>query len=160
MSTLWDERWQPEVGREFWQEHADENGELSPRELYDLAEEHLNQEDEALEEARHHLFTDTNAITTGLFSKWYHGEIDGRLERLMLRNAQRYDVFILCDDDIPFEDEPGRGGPEGRQRLQRMTESWLDSKGVPYYRVSGSVEERVDQVIDILESFNKWDHEQ
>lgn len=159
MSSFWNERWQPEVGREFWDEHADENGELTTQELYALAKAHIEEEDTALTEAEQYLFTDTNAITTGLFSKWYHGEIDGRLERLMLRNAQRYDVFILCDDDIPFEPEPGRGGPEGRKRLQRMHESWLDAQGIPYYRVSGDVAERVSQVSEILEGFNKWDSE-
>lgn len=159
MSHLWNERWQPEVGREYWEEHADGDGLLSKFHLDRLAKKHVEAEDKALTEAEQYLFTDTNAITTGLFSKWYHGEIYHELEQLMLENISRYDVFILCDDDIPFEPEEGRGGPEGRKRLQRMHESWLDSHGVPYYRVSGDEAERVSQVSEILRDFNKWDSE-
>jgi HTH-type transcriptional repressor of NAD biosynthesis genes len=159
LANEYDTEWQEEVGREFWQEHADENGLLTQEELYQLACKHIEAERQSLSEAREYLFTDTNAITTGLFSEWYHGNIDSRLERLMEKNASRYDVFILCDDDIPFEPEPGRGGPEGRQRLQRMHEDWLNRHGVPFYRVSGTVEERINQVSEILSNFNKWNSE-
>lgn len=153
-------KWMPEFGREYWEENADADGMLTVEQLNELAELHIEEENEMLSKANKYLFTDTNAITTGLFSKWYHNEIYENLEYLMAENAQRYDVLILCDDDIPFEEEEGRGGPEGRKRLQRMHESWLDAKGIPYHRVSGSVEERVKQVSEIIEGFNKWDHEQ
>lgn len=157
LASEFDTEWMPEYGREYWDEHADDDGMLTVQQLNELAEQHIERENEMLAEAGEYLFTDTNAVTTGLFSKWYHNTIYDDLEYLMVENVNRYDVFILCDDDIPFEEEPGRGGPEGRKRLQRMHESWLNSHGVSYYRVSGSVEERVAQVSEILEGFNKWE---
>lgn len=159
LADTYETEWMPEFGREYWEEHAGDDGMLTVRQLNELAELHIERENEMLTEAGEYLFTDTNAITTGLFSKWYHNTIYEDLEYLMFENINRYDVLLLCDDDIPFEPEPGRGGRRGRQRLQRMNESWLDAHGVPYYRVSGSVEERVDRVQEILDGFNKWDAE-
>lgn len=150
----------PEYGEEYWQENADENGELSQLQLAELARDHLIREEQKLQEANQYLFTDTNAITTGLFSKWYHGVINAQLQDMMNRSINRYDLVLLADDDIPFEPAPGRGGKTGRETLQRMNEDWLNSHGVPYYRVSGSVAERVNQVSYILDNFNKWDWEQ
>lgn len=154
-----DER-MPEHGDEFWHEHADENGELSTLQLAQLAREHRQREERKLLEADQYLFTDTNAVTTGLFSRLYHdGVINPRLRDMMDACIPRYDVVFLCDDDIPFEPKPGRMGPTGRETLQRMHESWLDRHNVPYYRLSGTVEERVEKAKEILESFNKWDAE-
>jgi len=54
-----------------------------------------------------------------MFSKIYHNDIHPKLEQLMLENISRYDVFILCNNDIPFEEEPGREGSDGSKQLQK-----------------------------------------
>jgi len=91
-----------------------------------------------------------------MFSKIYHNDIHPKLEQLMLENISRYDVFILCNNDIPFEDEPGREGSDGSKQLQKMHKSWIRSHEVPYYMVEGSVKNRVEQVGEILCEFSKW----
>jgi len=156
----YDDERMPEHGDEFWHEHADENGELTTRQLAKLAREHRHLEERRLPEADQYLFTDTNAVTTGMFSRLYHdGVIDPQLRDMMDACIPRYDIVFLCDDDIPFEPAPGRGDTTTRKTLQRMHESWLDRHNVPYYRLSGSVEERVEKAKRILDSHNKWDSE-
>lgn len=145
----------PEFGREFWEEHA-EDRRLTESQLVELAEEHLSREDDRLLDADTYLFTDTNAITTATFSQYYHNTIPSRLWELAENTRNRYDVHIVCGDDIPYADTEDRSGIENRTRLQRHTISLLEHFGIPYYTVSGSVEERVEQVKDILESTSEW----
>ena len=151
LASEYDDERMPEYGDEFWHEHADENGELSTVQLAQLAREHRQREEEKLLDADQYLFTDTNAVTTGLFSRVYHGAIDPRLGEMMDACIPRYDVVFLCDDDIPFEPKPGRMGETERKTLQRMHKSWLDRNNVQYHLLSGSVEQRVEKAKRILE---------
>ena len=59
--------WMPEYGREYWEEHQ-VNRRLSPEQLGEIAERHLEREERLLHQANRYLFTDTNAITTYIFS--------------------------------------------------------------------------------------------
>ena len=59
-------------------------------------------------------FADTNAITTYMYALDYHHRVPPYVSQLAMENAQRYDLFFLCDDDIPYEDTWDRSGPQKR----------------------------------------------
>ncbi|MFT4308404.1 MAG: AAA family ATPase [Candidatus Woesearchaeota archaeon] len=145
-----------EHGRDYWLEHQVDRR-LSIHALLELAQEHLEMENERLEHARDVFFTDTNAITTLLFSHQYYGIAKPELEALARTNRDRYDLFIVCDTDIPFDDTWERSGDGNRMLLQRMTLEYLRAHHIPYHVVRGSVEERVDAVARLLDRFKKWD---
>jgi HTH-type transcriptional regulator, transcriptional repressor of NAD biosynthesis genes len=91
----------PEHGRPFWEAHHDAEGKLSPEQLVQLAREHREGEEAAMQRARGHLFIDTNALTTAMFSLDYCGAVHPDLTALAEACVTRYDVTVLAGDDIP-----------------------------------------------------------
>jgi NadR type nicotinamide-nucleotide adenylyltransferase len=95
--------WMPEYGREYWESNQI-NRRLSLEQLVEIAEGHLERENKLLYQANQYIFVDTNAITTFMFSMSYHQSALDRLAELANLAQSRYDIFFLCDTDIPYDD--------------------------------------------------------
>ncbi len=147
--------WMPEYGREFWTLNQVERR-LSPEQLVQLAEGHLAREEEMLQQADRYLFTDTNALTTSVFGRYYHGDILPRLDELAARTAARYDLVFLCGDDIPYDDTWDRSGQGNRSVLQKMTIAELLRRKIPYIRLHGTLENRIATAGSILSRYGKY----
>jgi NadR type nicotinamide-nucleotide adenylyltransferase len=156
LAEEFDTAYMPEFGREFWEENAVDRR-LTTEQLVELAETHISRENDAISGADEYLFTDTNALTTATFSQYYHSMIPSRLWDLTRNTRQRYDIHIVCGTDIPYDDTEDRSGEANRQRLQKHTISLLNHFNIPYYTVTGTVQERINKVKKILESEDKWD---
>ncbi len=141
----------PEYGRVYWEQHQQQRR-LALEEMDTIARTHQQWEYRMAHEARDCVFVDTNALTTRLFCLDYHGRSTPLLERLADANAARYDLFFVCDDDIPYDDTWDRSGPQKRSVLQRQILADLARRKIPYHRLSGSVVERMDQVAAVLDS--------
>ncbi len=141
--------WLPEYGREYWEKNQ-QNGLLTHNQLVELAIEHRHREYELIMKAKIFLFIDTNAMTTALFDEYYHGEIDSRLQKMANEDAERQNIFLLCDIDIPYEDDGSRSGAEHRIKFARRIEEDLQAKKVSYYKIRGTLEQRLKQVKKIL----------
>ncbi len=142
-------RWMPEYGREYWEIHQQDRR-LSPQQLVEIAEGHLEREERLLLEADRYLFTDTNALTTLLFARHYHGHALPRLEQLADAASERYSTTFLCGDDIPYEDTWDRSGEANRREFQEQTRDELQRRGIAFTEVKGSIEERVAVVAGVL----------
>lgn len=154
LARRFDTAWVPEYGREYWARHQ-VNRRLTPEQLVEIAHGHRAREDAALMDANRYLFIDTEAMITRLFSRHYHGTADPELDRLAAESARRYDLFFLCEDDIPF-DPADRSGEANRTLFQRWMLAELAVRGIPFVRVRGSLEERVAQVETVLSRFQKF----
>jgi HTH-type transcriptional repressor of NAD biosynthesis genes len=141
--------WVPEYGRQYWEEHQ-VNRRLTPSQLADLAQGHLQLEYQTALEGRRELFIDTNAITTRLFSVYWHGKADPQLERLAQKALSRYDLFFLCEDDIPYENTWDRSGQACRTEMQALTRHYLQEKNIPHIKLTGSLEKRITRVTQLL----------
>jgi HTH-type transcriptional repressor of NAD biosynthesis genes len=147
--------WMPEYGREYWDSH-NINRRLTNAQLEEIAVGHLQREDELLLLANRVLFTDTNAQTTRMFSHYYNRDATPHLELLADRCAARYDVFFLCADDIPYEDDPDRSGEANRTEFQKRIRADLLMRRIPFFTVSGSLDERAEIVRGVLARVSKW----
>ena len=96
---------------------------------------------------------DTNAITTYQYALDYHGKAPQLLTQLALENAQRYDLFFLCDTDIPYDDTWDRSGDQKRQVFQKQIIADLKERRIPYLTLSGSLEARMAVVESVLAQF-------
>jgi len=143
--------WMPEYGREYWEKHQIERR-LSLDQLVEIAQGHLQGEENLLQEANRYLFTDTNAITTYMFSLYYHGTAHETLRALAKAAERRYDIVFLCDIDIPYDDTWDRSGEANRSVFQNQIAADLIARKVAYYVVTGSLGQRVDYVKDILKN--------
>lgn len=144
-----------EYGRDYWTEHqVDRRLEFAA--FDEIAVGHLQREEQALIEANRYLFVDTNAITTYMFALDYHGKAPELLTRLALENAQRYDLFFLCDDDIPYDDTWDRSGDQKRHIFQKQIIADLQQRRIPYIQLSGSLEQRMSKVDEVLARFKPY----
>ena len=75
----------------------------------------------------------------------------------MAREAEeQYDLFILCETDIPYADIWDRSGDVKRHRFQEQIITDLAERGLRYFTVSGTLESRLLQVDDILKGLRKY----
>lgn len=147
--------WMPEYGREYWEEHQVERR-LTLEQLVEIAEGHLERENALLCNAKRFLFTDTNAITTFMFSQYYHGKAHDRLELLAHQVEKRYDLVFLCDFDIPYDNTWDRSGEANRETFQKQIIADLAMRKIPYILLSGNREERLKKVVGALIGFEKY----
>lgn len=147
--------WMPEYGREYWEKHQTDR-KLSLGQLEEIADGHLEREERLVQEARGTLFVDTNAITTYMFSLDYHGDATPRLTQLAEEAASRYDLVFVCDADIPNDDTWDRSGDVHRQLFQKKILADLRVRRIPYFGLSGTLEERAEKASRILASFRKY----
>ena len=138
-----------EYGREYWEKNA-VNRRLSKHQLLELALIHIQMEDSLLETSNKFLFTDTNALTTYLFSNYYHNGALPALEKLAINCFQRYKTVFLCDADFPYPDTEDRSGEGNRILLQDQTYKALQNLGIKFTLLSGSLDKRVETVSMIL----------
>lgn len=147
--------WMPEYGREYWETHQIERR-LSPEQLVEIAEGHLAREDARLGQADRYLFTDTNAMTTYIFSLYYHGYALPRLADLAMMAMSRYDLVLVCDTDIPYDDTWDRSGDGNRQLFQRQILADLHMRKTPYLVLTGDLATRMATVKQVLARFQKY----
>ena len=149
--------WMPEYGKEYWDKHQTDRR-LTLEQLVEIAEGHLVREDQKLLEARNYLFTDTNVLTTRIFSYHYHATAALKLEEMALTHAARYDLYFLCDTGIPYDDTFDRSGEVNREIMQKQIVADLNCRKIPFIVLRGTVEERSTQVMNALRQFKKFDN--
>ena len=143
--------WMPEYGREYW-EHHQHDRRLSPRQLLEIAKGHRVREEAAFQQAEKYCFIDTNALTTAMFGMSYHGYVLPSVAALADACQRRYDVFLLCADDIPYDDTWDRSGEVSRRIFQKQIRADLQMRHIPFTVVTGTLEDRVAQVRRLLEA--------
>ncbi|MEI7990690.1 MAG: AAA family ATPase [Chloroflexota bacterium] len=147
--------WMPEYGREYWEKNQVERR-LSLEQLVEIAEGHWEREECLLYQSNQWLFTDTNALTTFMFSQYYHQTAAPRLIELANLASSRYDLVFLCDTDIPYDDTWDRSGDVNRITFQKQIIEDLHARKIPYIVLSGDLEMRVTKVNTILNKFQKY----
>lgn len=148
--------WMPEYGREYWEKNQIDKR-LTKEQLVELAEGHLEREEKMLTKANKYIFVDTNAITTLMFSNYYHGETHPKLIEIAKECESRYDYYFLCDIDIPYNDDNGnRSGEVQRKKFQKQIIEDLETRHIPYTIVRGTVRERIKIVENTLKNQPPW----
>ena len=145
----------PEYGREHWEAHQVDRR-LSLAHLEQIAEIHLQREEELLSQANRFLFTDTNALTTLLFARYYHHTTTPRLEELANLASARYDLVFVCDIDIPYDDTWDRSGDTNRSVFQKQVVADLIVRKIPFFGLRGDLETRTEYVKTIVDRYQKF----
>ncbi len=86
----------------------------------------------------------------------YHASVHPRLAELASQAAARYDLVLLCEDDIPYADTWGRSGAVHRQIFQQQIVADLLMRNIPFVRLRGSVAQRVAQAQAALARHHKY----
>lgn len=148
-------QWMPEYGAAFWLAHQVERR-ITLDQFEAIAPEHNRQEDTLTLQSKTYLFCDTSPITTYVFAKDYHGEAGPTLTRLAHEAEKRYDLFFLCDTDIPYADTWDRSGHVKQRWFQQQIVGDLKERRIPFFRVQGPLAERVAYVNAVLQRHKKF----
>jgi NadR type nicotinamide-nucleotide adenylyltransferase len=148
-------QWMPEYGREYWEKNQI-NRRVTLKQLIEIAEGHLEREEKCILEANQYIFTDTNAITTYMFSLYYHGKAEDKLVELAKKAEKRYDLVFLCDTDIPYEDTWDRSGEVNRECFQKEIIEDLNNRKISFNFLSGNLKERIEKVKNVLNTYKKF----
>ena len=145
LSTVWVE----EYGREYWLEHQVDRR-LSPEQLLHIGQTQNAWEDEKALQANRFLLCDTNAFTTWHFALHYHNSALPELEKLARDSWQRYQLVVLCDDDIPYDDTWERSGDANRAEFQQFLRDYLQQHQIHHIVVQGPLEKRIETVLEAM----------
>lgn len=156
MSEIYETQWMPEYGRSYW-EKSNLNRRLTKSQLLEIAQKHLSDENRLIQESKKYLFTDTNATTTCMFGRYYHGEVLPKLKYLATTSEKRYDLWFLCGDDIPYENTWDRSGDLNRKWFQYQIESDLKIRKIPYIKLFGDLNQRIERIKSILSKHKKFE---
>lgn len=154
LATTYHTSYVPEYGREFTN---DKNMSLDTKEftlddISKIAAGHLFREEEALKNAGDCglFFSDTETITTEIWSEIYFGKTPQWLRELNKVQPYKYDMYFLLTPEVPWVDD-------GTRYLSNQEERWshyeklrdaLEKRNLPYAIVDGAdYEERFKKIV-------------
>jgi NadR type nicotinamide-nucleotide adenylyltransferase len=146
--------WVPEYGHVYQAlGRGDPNGAWSSEEFIRIARMQRWLEDFQASQATRVLFCDTDVFTTGVWHEAFVGQPPPH-ELEQLAAESRYDLFVLCGDDIPFRQDAHELREDGPRRawMQRRYLERLDAGPTPWAFVTGSVADRVSQATHAVEA--------
>lgn len=129
--------WVPEFARTYL-ETLDR--EYTKADLPHIAQGQAALEDSLAEQANRFLFCDTNLIVIKIWSEFKYDSCDPVILTEMY--ARTYDLHLLTDVDLPWEDDPLREHPDKRQELFDLYEAELKNNNIRYQTISGDFTQR------------------
>ncbi|MDN4164476.1 ATP-binding protein [Cytophagales bacterium LB-30] len=97
------------------------------------------------------LFCDTELINHKIWSLHKYGRVDEWIEASI--RTQPYDVYLLCDIDMPWEPDPLRENPDERFFFFHWFQKEIKVLEKPFYTISGMGAQRVQRAIDAIDDF-------
>lgn len=138
--------WVPEYAREYL---TARDGIYEESDLEKIARQQIASEKNLEAKAHQVLFCDTEMLVMKIWSEHkYHRVSNYILEQL---NCQKYDAYLLCGTDIPWEKDPLREHPDMRDYFYKKYLTELKTMGVPFSELHGSIDKRVAHVEGLLE---------
>ena len=142
--------WVPEYARYYLEVNGPSYRE---DDILTIAQGQLEQETKAEVNASHYLFCDTEFIVTKVWSDVKYGRCNPWILRQIEEHT--YDLFLLCDIDLPWMFDPLREHPEMRKELFELYCMELDIRGFPYVIVNGTGIDRLDNAVSGINSYFK-----
>ncbi|TVQ93997.1 MAG: ATPase [Bacteroidetes bacterium] len=116
-----------------------------------IAQNQLISEEKMTQRANTYLFCDTELIVTKIWSlhkyNFCHPWILEQIEKHV------YDLYLLCDVDLPWEYDKQREHPHMREFFFNWYKKELEQYDFPYRIVSGNKEKRLKNAIKITDQF-------
>lgn len=91
-------------------------------------------------QANRFLFCDTNLVVIKIWSEFKYKALDSVI--LTLMQQQKYDLHLLTDIDLPWEDDPLREHPHQRQELFNLYEAELKNTKTKFTLIRGDYASR------------------
>lgn len=137
--------WMPEYARQYV-EKLDRP--YTWNDVVHIASMQVKTEKEYLKKAQCVLFLDTDLVITKVWFEHVWKKCPDWVDR-RIASAQRT-IYLLCDNDLPWEYDPVRENPGIRDYLSEQYKSIIIKNNFPYFVVRGSEKKRTRHAIDKL----------
>ncbi|MDX1627082.1 MAG: ATP-binding protein [Fulvivirga sp.] len=139
--------WVPEFARSYLEKI---NRPYNETDLLNIARGQWNEEIRLTPEASNgFLFSDTEMLVLKIWSMHKYGRCHPEiLEKL---NNPSYDLYLLCDIDLPWEADPQREHPHLREHFLQLYMLELDALHVPYEIITGKSADRKKQAVEAID---------
>jgi NadR type nicotinamide-nucleotide adenylyltransferase len=114
-----------------------------------IAKKQLKTEDILAEKANKVLFCDTDLLVTKVWSYYKYGKCDQWIEEKVKSHC--YGLYLLCNIDLPWVDDPLRENPGQREELFGIYLKELQQLNVSFVIISGTGELRLKNAILAVE---------
>jgi len=143
-------RYKAAMVAEYAREYLEKLG--RPYEYHDIlkiAKGQFSIEKAILKSTEKFLFTDTEAIVTKIWCDVKYG----KCHPWILEQVQNhpYDLYLLCNIDLPWEDDPLREHPDKRKVLFNLYMKELVQRNLPFSIISGSGDNRLQEAIKVID---------
>lgn len=138
--------WVPEYAREYIDElerpyiHKD---------ILKIAKGQLRNERNMEGHANRILLCDTELIVTKIWSEVKYKTCDAWILKMIENHP--YDLYLLCNIDLPWKEDPQREHPHMRETLFNLYFNELLERQFPFAVISGTGEERLKNAINSVE---------
>jgi len=139
--------WVPEYAREYI---GDLKRDYTQDDILIIARQQFIQEEAAAKQANEFLFLDTEFLVTKIWSEVKYKNCDPWIVKQY--REHKYDFYLLCNIDLPWEADPQREHPHLRQYLFDLYYNDLLSNGLPFGVVSGMGDERLKNAVTFIET--------
>lgn len=139
--------WVPEYAREYI---ARLNRPYHQEDINVIALNQLASENKWEKEANKLLICDTEFIVTKIWSEFVFGNCSEWIKNKV--EMHRYDLYLLMDIDLPWQEDPQREHPHQRKELFSKYYRELEHHNFPFAVISGQGEERLHNAIEVIKS--------
>ncbi len=146
LASYFKTEWVPEYARAYLDKL---NRAYDQSDLTKIAHGQLRVEDEWMQNANRVLICDTNLIVMKVWSEEKFGVCDPEIIKAM--NSRHYDLLLLTNIDIPWEEDPQREHPQKREYFWDIYKKEAAGSKIPTIEISGHREERRKKAIEGIE---------
>ena len=140
--------WVPEFARGYCEEL---NGAPSWQDEINMFEGQVQLEKEYLPKANKILICDTTFITVKIWSDQIFGK--SPQEVLDALPSYHYDLYLLLDIDLPWQDDPLRDFPTMREHFMQVWHQELKALNAKYVVISGTGQDRYESAVKTIDQF-------
>lgn len=136
-----------EFSRNYW---IIKNGVFTSADMCFIALRQSRLERLAVARSNTYVICDTTPLTTMLYHHWTWSDIPipQRMLNLVNHAFHTYHLTVLCEDDIPYEQDGLRANEDFRSKQQIDYQKYVQQLTTPYISVNGTVSNRIQQVLD------------
>ena len=145
LASHFDTTWVKEYAREYLDSI---NRPYEYSDILEIAKKQLSKELEQIPHAKDYLFCDTDLIVTRIWCEVKYKKCHSWIKENILEH--KHDLYLLCDIDLPWEEDPQREHPDKRKFLFDLYIKELMHYKLPFEIVSGNGNKRLQNAINII----------
>lgn len=138
--------WVPEYARAYLNKlgHGYEEADLLK-----IAHGQVRLEDEWKQGAKGVLFCDTNLVVIKVWSEAKYSRCSPEIIQLM--ESRHYDLLLLTNIDVPWENDPQREHPDKREHFMNIYRKEAAASGIPVVEIAGEREARRAKAVQAVQ---------